>query len=72
MQNFDMKNPALIQLAKEKIYENKDAAILSGILKPKGTVSNETTDSGPQSTTQTSSIQAIIDAEASSNPLNTV
>ena len=71
MKNFDPNNTLLVNYAKEKILENRDLAILSGILKLKGS-GNETNNSGPESNVQTSSTQSIIDSTVKESPQNTV
>ena len=71
MKNFDPNNTLLVNYAKEKILENRDLAILSGILKLKGS-GNGTNDSGQVSTVQTSNTQNIIDTAVQQSPQNAV
>ena len=71
MKNFDPNNTLLVNYAKEKILENRDLAILSGILKLKGS-GNGTNDSGQVPTVQTSNTQSIIDTAVKQSPQNAV
>jgi len=72
MKNFDINNQVLVTLAKEKIYENKDLALISGILRIRGSNTSQNGNNQQIPTNQTDNIQAIIDTEAAQNPLNTV
>lgn len=69
MKNFDINNTALVEFAKQKIIENQDLAIVSGILKSK---TNGTDNSGQVPTIQASNPQSIIDAAVKESPQNSM